>query len=370
VQELAGGTPTANLLTGLGVDEFFTRTDSTGGRTYLTDALGSSVALTGGSGAVQTEYTYEPFGGTTTSGASTGGAFAFTGREADGTGLYYYRARYYHAGTQRFTAEDPLGAAGGDVNVYAYVANDPTNFTDPSGAIAPWAAACLAGAAGDSGWYLLMHGRKSTWAGAGGAAGRGCGAGLLGFGAGRAFAAAAGRRARAAAAAAGSRASGRSKAVDDAVRAIKTFLGMVREQFGIVRMTSLPFPKTEREEFGSTSIILILMRALMATSRCSQTDAGESRVPFTPMMFLRGEQTMRILDEEADRALNRVTIYLTRDEARELRDSVDSLLQRGRDDHEHVSALDQSKELTVCLYNPANVAAFSERSRRLILEDH
>jgi uncharacterized caspase-like protein len=70
VQELSGGTPTANLLTGLGVDEYFTRTDAAGVRNFLTDALGSTVALADGSGTVQTEYGYEPFGGTTTSGGS------------------------------------------------------------------------------------------------------------------------------------------------------------------------------------------------------------------------------------------------------------------------------------------------------------
>ncbi len=55
VQELASGTPTANLLTGLGIDEYFTRTDAAGARHFLTDALGRSVALTDGSGTVQTE---------------------------------------------------------------------------------------------------------------------------------------------------------------------------------------------------------------------------------------------------------------------------------------------------------------------------
>ena len=112
VQELASGTPTANLLTGLGIDEFFTRTDSAGVRNYLTDALGSSVALADGLGSVQTDYTYEPFGATTTSGASTTSSFGFTGRESDGTGLYYYRARYCHPAAQRFVAEDPLHFAG------------------------------------------------------------------------------------------------------------------------------------------------------------------------------------------------------------------------------------------------------------------
>lgn len=35
VQELSGGAPTANLLTGLGVDEYLTRTDATGTHTFL-----------------------------------------------------------------------------------------------------------------------------------------------------------------------------------------------------------------------------------------------------------------------------------------------------------------------------------------------
>jgi len=47
VQELNGSTVTANLLTG-GVDERFTRTDATGSYNYLTDALGSTVALAAG----------------------------------------------------------------------------------------------------------------------------------------------------------------------------------------------------------------------------------------------------------------------------------------------------------------------------------
>jgi len=43
VQELSGTTPTANLLSG-GVDEAFQRTDSSGSRSLLTDALGSTQA--------------------------------------------------------------------------------------------------------------------------------------------------------------------------------------------------------------------------------------------------------------------------------------------------------------------------------------
>ena len=58
-QELVGGSPTANVLSG-GVDEVFQRTDGSGTRAVLTDALGSTVALVDGSGAVQTQYTYDP----------------------------------------------------------------------------------------------------------------------------------------------------------------------------------------------------------------------------------------------------------------------------------------------------------------------
>jgi len=51
----------------------------------------------------------------------------------DGTGIYYYRARYYHPALQRFISEDPIGLLAGDTNYYAYVANNPTGFVDPFG---------------------------------------------------------------------------------------------------------------------------------------------------------------------------------------------------------------------------------------------
>ena len=45
VQEMNGPAVIATLLAGLGVDEYFTRTDSGGARYFLADALGSTVAL-------------------------------------------------------------------------------------------------------------------------------------------------------------------------------------------------------------------------------------------------------------------------------------------------------------------------------------
>ena len=134
VQELSGSTVTANLLTG-GVDEIFTRTDSAGTRNFLGDALGSTLALTDSTGTVQTQYSYEPFGKTTATGSASSSTFQYTGRENDGTGMYYYRARYYNPTLQRFISEDPLGFGGGDANLYAYVGNGPMDHTDPNGNI-------------------------------------------------------------------------------------------------------------------------------------------------------------------------------------------------------------------------------------------
>ncbi len=133
VQEKNGATVTANLLTGLGLDQLFTRTDGAGTSEVFTDALGSTVALANTSGTVQTSYTYEPFGATSQSGTASTNSYKYTGREDDGTGLYYYRARYYSPRLQRFVSEDPIGFGGGDANLYAYVGGNPISRTDAYG---------------------------------------------------------------------------------------------------------------------------------------------------------------------------------------------------------------------------------------------
>jgi RHS repeat-associated protein len=132
VQELSGATATANLLSG-GLDEIFQRTDSAGARSFLTDALGSTLALTDASAAVQTSYTFDPFGNTTSTGAASTNSFQYTGRELDGTGLYFYRARYYNPAIGRFISEDPIEFEAGSPNFYAYVGNDPIDGIDPFG---------------------------------------------------------------------------------------------------------------------------------------------------------------------------------------------------------------------------------------------
>jgi RHS repeat-associated protein len=131
VQEQSGGSATANILGG-GLDEFFGRTESSGTTTPLVDPLGSPIALADSSGVVQTQYTYDPFGSTSVSGTSGSNPSQYTGRENDGTGLYYYRARYYSPANQRFISEDPIGLLGG-INGYAYAVNNPISFSDPYG---------------------------------------------------------------------------------------------------------------------------------------------------------------------------------------------------------------------------------------------
>jgi RHS repeat-associated protein len=133
VQELAsGGAPTASLLTGLGIDETFTRTDAGGIRTLLIDALTSTLALADASGTVQTQYAFEPFGATTASGGTSTNPGQFTGRENDLDGLYFYRARYLAVGSGRFLSEDPIDFEDGS-NRYSYVLDDPMDLIDPSG---------------------------------------------------------------------------------------------------------------------------------------------------------------------------------------------------------------------------------------------
>ena len=188
-QELSGSTPIANRVLG-GVDEFFSRTDSSGAYSPVTDALGSALALTNSSGNITTQYGYDPFGNTTNYGATSSNVFQYAGRENDGNGLYYYRARYYSPTFGRFISEDPIGFKGG-INFYAYARDNPINFADPSGRVT----ANLGGAGNCTFWGISFGfsagfvvdsqgnvGAYQTPVSVGGGAGSGCSFGLSGGG--------------------------------------------------------------------------------------------------------------------------------------------------------------------------------------------
>ena len=133
VQEIESGVVSANYMRTLNIDEPLARIKSDATvRYYQQDALGSVIALTDETGVIRTQYFYDPYGNTTVSGEISGNLFQYTGRENDGIGLYYYRARYYSPELQRFISEDPIGFKGG-MNFYNYVNNRPTVIIDPYG---------------------------------------------------------------------------------------------------------------------------------------------------------------------------------------------------------------------------------------------
>ncbi|MFJ3505381.1 RHS repeat-associated core domain-containing protein [Streptomyces sp. NPDC090135] len=118
---------------------------TTGGRSYyyLTDALGSVVALADGDGNKVSTYTYSPRGVRLLARSSEPVVqpYRFAGGYQDPTGLYHYGARYYDANIGRFTQPDPSGQ---EKNPYLYAEGDPVNRIDPSGL--SWVSAIAEGA--------------------------------------------------------------------------------------------------------------------------------------------------------------------------------------------------------------------------------
>ena len=121
---------------------------------YVTlDQLGSSRAITDGTGQVQERHDYTAYGEEAGSGLSTVRTTAqkyagtagirkrYTGYERDDeSGLDYAQARYYNNAHGRFTSVDPLTASATiknpqTFNRYSYALNSPYKFTDPLGLV-------------------------------------------------------------------------------------------------------------------------------------------------------------------------------------------------------------------------------------------
>jgi hypothetical protein len=115
------GAAVANTLGGLGVDEYFTARTRQGTLSLLTDAFGSTIALVDKNGAVQTQYSYEPFGTTAATGAASNNTFQ---EERWNRDYYYYRARYYHSQLKQFSGRHRSGGSGFGVGILTSVAFD------------------------------------------------------------------------------------------------------------------------------------------------------------------------------------------------------------------------------------------------------
>jgi RHS repeat-associated protein len=103
---------------------------------YHFNGTGSTVAITDMNQAIANSYAYDPFGQILGEQETITQPFKYVGQYgvmAEPNGLYYMRARYYDPAVGRFISEDPLGFGGGDVNLFAYVQNDPVNRIDPLG---------------------------------------------------------------------------------------------------------------------------------------------------------------------------------------------------------------------------------------------
>ncbi|MBK6469414.1 MAG: hypothetical protein IPF94_01430 [Betaproteobacteria bacterium] len=101
-----------------------------------TDALGSPVARTNGSGGVIERTRYEPYGATV-AGSANPSSIGFTGHVNDAdTGLVYMQQRYYEPVAGRFLSVDQVTTDANDgssFNRYVYGNNNPYKFTDPDG---------------------------------------------------------------------------------------------------------------------------------------------------------------------------------------------------------------------------------------------
>ena len=84
---------------------------------------------------VLNRYEYDAWGNTTVCEETVENRFKFNGQQLDpATQQYYLRTRFYNPVIARFTQEDTYRGDG--LNLYAYCANNPVYYVDPSGHVA------------------------------------------------------------------------------------------------------------------------------------------------------------------------------------------------------------------------------------------
>ena len=99
---------------------------------YASDEMGSITHVTDEEGNLLNHYEYDAWGNLTLEEGQVSNRFKYTGEQFDPiTQQYYLRARFYNPSLARFMQEDTYRGDG--LNLYAYCANNPVRYVDPSG---------------------------------------------------------------------------------------------------------------------------------------------------------------------------------------------------------------------------------------------
>ena len=99
---------------------------------YASDEMGSITHVTDEKGKLLNHYEYDAWGNLTLEDEQVSNRFKYTGEQFDPvTQQYYLRARFYNPALARFMQEDTFRGDG--LNLYAYCANNPVRYVDPSG---------------------------------------------------------------------------------------------------------------------------------------------------------------------------------------------------------------------------------------------